>query len=70
VVVRWHQATYFTRNGRRSHKPVHVMLRGAAIHTNAEAGECSFALADSLQFEERASSGKPVEVGSGDAYGN
>ena len=24
VVVRWHQATYFTRNKRRSHKPVHV----------------------------------------------
>lgn len=68
VIVRWHQATYFTRNGRRSHKPVHVQLRGAVIRTHADAGACSFALADPLVFEERASSGKPVEVGSGDAY--
>jgi len=69
VVVRWHQATYFTRNGRRSHKPVHIRLRGAAIRIHADAGPCSFALADPLAFEQRASSGEPVEVRSGDAYG-
>lgn len=69
VVVRWHQATYFTRNGRRSHKPVHVQLKGAAIRIHADAGPCSFTLADPLYFDERASSGKPVEVSSGDAYG-
>ncbi|MGH8077794.1 MAG: hypothetical protein ACREPE_10770 [Lysobacter sp.] len=45
-----------------------VQLRGAAIRTHADAGACSFALADALHFEERASSGKPVEVGSRDAY--
>lgn len=68
VVVRWHQATFFTRNGRRSRKPVHVQLRGAAIRTHGDAGICSFALADPLDFEERAGSGEPVNVGSGDAY--
>ena len=70
VVVRWHQATYFTRNARRSHRPVHVQLRGAAIRTHADAGPCEFALADPAEFDERARSGKPVEVGSGDAYGD
>lgn len=70
VVVRWHQATYFTRNGRRSHKPVHVQLRGAAINTHVDARPCSFALADPVDFDERARSGKPVEVSSGDAYGD
>ena len=69
VVVRWHQATYFTRNGRRSHRPVHVQLKGAAIRTHDDAGTCSFALADSADFDQRARSGKPVEVNSGDAYG-
>lgn len=70
VVVRWHQATYFTRNARRSSRPVHVQLRGAAIRTHADAGPCDFALADPAEFDERARSGKPVEVGSGDAYGD
>lgn len=69
VVVRWHQATYFTRNARRSHRPVHVQLRGAAISIHADARPCSFALADPVAFDERARSGKPVEVNSGDAYG-
>jgi len=68
VVVRWHQATYFTRNARRSHRPVHVQLRGAAIGIHADARTCDFALADPAHFDERARSGKPVEVGSGDAY--
>jgi hypothetical protein len=68
VVVRWHQATYFTRNARRSHRPVHVQLRGAAISTHADARPCDFALADASEFDERARSGKPVEVASGDAY--
>ena len=68
VVVRWHQATYFTRNKRRSRMPVHVQLRGAAIRTHADAGPCSFALVDPLDFEQRASSAKPVEVNSRDAY--
>ena len=68
VVVRWHQATYFSRNKRRSHTPVHVQLRGAAIRTHADAGPCSFALVDPLDFEQRASSAKPVEVNSRDAY--
>lgn len=70
VVVRWHQATYFTRNSRRSHKPVHVQLRGAAIRTHAESGPCSFALADAGDFEQRARRGEPVEVGSDEAYGD
>ncbi len=68
VIVRWHQATYFTRNGRRSHRPVHLQLRGAAIRMHADAGPCDFALADPQAFEQRASDGKPVEVGSDDAY--
>ena len=68
VVVRWHQATYFTRSGRRSRKPVHVQLRGAAISTHADAQPCSFALADPGEFDKRARSGEPVEVGSEDAY--
>ena len=68
VVVRWHQATYFTRNSRRSHKPVHVQLRGAAIRTHAESGPCTFALADARDFEQRARRGEPLEVGSGEAY--
>lgn len=68
VVVRWHQATYFTRNGRRSRKPVYVQLRGAAIRTHGEAGQCDLALADPLDFEERARGGEPVNVSSGDAY--
>lgn len=70
VVVRWHQATYFTRNTRRSHRPVHVQLRGAAIRTHTDAGPCEFALADPAEFDARARSGKPVEVSSGDAYGD
>lgn len=69
VVVRWHQATYFTRNARTSHRPVHVQLRGAAITTHADARPCRFALADPVAFDERARSGQPVEVNSGDAYG-
>lgn len=68
VVVRWHQATYFTRNARRSHRPVHVQLRGAAISIHVDARPCDFALADASEFDERARSGKPVEVASGDAY--
>jgi len=70
VVMRWHQATYFTRNTRRSHKPVHVQLRGAAIRVDAGAKPCEFALADPREFDERARSGKPVEIGSGEAYNN
>lgn len=68
VVVRWHQATYFTRNGRRSHKPVHVQLRGAALRIHADAVPCRFALADAADMEQRAINGTPVEVTSGDAY--
>lgn len=68
VVVRWHQATYFTRNGRRSRKPVYVQLRGAAIRTHGAVGQCDLALADPLEFEERAKGGEPVNVSSGDAY--
>lgn len=68
VIVRWHQAMYFTRNGRRSQKPVHVQLRGAVIRTQADAAPCSYAIADPVLFAERASSGKPVDVSSGDAY--
>ena len=70
VVVRWHQATYFTRNGRRTHKPVHVQLRGAAIRVHADAKPCDFAVADPLVFDQRARDGNPVEVGSGAAYSN
>lgn len=68
VVVRWHQATYYTRGGRRSRKPVHVQLRGAAISTHADARPCGFAHADPAEFDKRARSGEPVEVGSEDAY--
>lgn len=69
VVVRWHQATYFTRNGRRTRRPVHVQLRGAAIGIHADARPCDLALADPAAFAERAASGEAVNVGSGDAYG-
>lgn len=69
VVVRWHQATYFTRNGRRTHRPVHVQLRGAAIGIHADARPCDLALVDPADFAERAVNGEPLDVGSGDAYG-
>lgn len=68
VIVRWHKATYFTRNGRRSRRPVYVQLRGAVIHARGDARQCGFSIADRVGFEERAVGGEPVEVSSGEAY--
>lgn len=68
VVIRWHQATYFTRSGKRSRKPVHLQLRGAAIRIEEDAVGCDLAVVDPEEFANRAKRGDPMTVDPGDAY--
>lgn len=68
VVIRWHQATYFTRFGKRSRTPVHLQLRGAAIRIEEDAAGCDLAVVDSKEFANRAKRGDPMTVDPGDAY--
>lgn len=68
VVIRWHQATYFTRSGQRSRKPVHLQLRGAAIRIEDDARSCDLTVVDPEEFANRAKRGDPLTVDPGDAY--
>ena len=67
VVLRSHQAVYFTRFGRQSHKPVYVKLRGAAIRM-PDATQCSLRLVDVDEMEARSRSGKIENIDSRKAY--
>ncbi|MFD0739078.1 hypothetical protein ACFQZQ_07270 [Lysobacter koreensis] len=69
VVLRQHQAVYFTRLGRKSQDPVFIKLDGAAIRLPADASHCMLVAADVAELERRARTGKPVNVSSRHAYG-
>jgi hypothetical protein len=68
VVLRWHKATYFTRSQKRSRDPVHIQLRGAAIHLHETDGACELLEVDPHEVRARARAGEPIEVVSGGAY--
>ena len=68
VVVRWHHATYFTRMGRRTTKPVYVQLRGAVIRMHEDLAQCSATEVDPVDFARRAARGEPTNVSSAEAY--
>lgn len=68
VVIRWHQATYFTRFGKRSRQPVHLQLRGATIRIEEDAVGCDLTMVDPEEFAKRAKRGDPMTVDPGDAY--
>jgi hypothetical protein len=67
VVIRGQRATFFTRNDRRSRKPVHLVLRGVAIRLPGDASECGSSLVDPLELERRSRNGEPLDVESRDA---
>ena len=67
VVIRWHQATYFTRFGTRSPTPVHLQLRGATIRIEDAAG-CDLIVVDPREFAHRAKRGDPMTVAPDAAY--
>ncbi len=67
VVLRAHQAVYFTRFGKQSRKPVYVKLRGAAIRM-PDAAQCMLRLVDVDEMEARSRSGKIENVDSRKAY--
>lgn len=68
VIIRWHQATYFTRFGTRSRTPVHLQLRGATIRIEGDAAGCDLMVVDPEEFAQRAKRGDPMTVDPGDAY--
>lgn len=68
VIIRWHQATYFTRFGTRSRTPVHLQLRGATIRIDGDAAGCDLMVVDPEEFAKRAKRGDPMTVAPGDAY--
>lgn len=69
VVLRNHQGVYFTRNGKRTRKPVYVKLSGAAIHLPAaSAAECVLKPVDVAELEARSRGIKPQNVNSRTAF--
>jgi hypothetical protein len=60
VVLRLHEATFFTRGKTRSRRPVLVRLKGAAISL-PDSG-CELEIVDPMLVQERALRGEPVEV--------
>lgn len=70
VVLRQHQGVYFTRNGKRSRKPVYVKLSGAAIHLPAQSlAQCPLKRVDVAEVEARSREMKPENVSSRQAFG-
>lgn len=55
VVLRHHQADYFTKGARRPLRPTYVSLQGAVVLLAAHDAECPLALIDPSEFEEGAS---------------
>ena len=69
VVLRHHQGVYFTRNGKRSRKPVYVKLAGAAISVPADSlAQCPLKLVDVAAVEARSREGQPQNVSSRTAF--
>lgn len=68
VVLRGHQAVFFTFHGKRSRDPVYIKLRGAAIAL-ADMGQCQFEVADADQLQRQARAGEATNVSSHEAFG-
>jgi len=69
VVLRNHQGVYFTRNGKRSRKPVYVKLSGAAIRMPADSlAQCALKPVDVAELEARSLDIKPQNVTSRQAF--
>ncbi|MDR0183608.1 hypothetical protein [Lysobacter arvi] len=69
VVLRHHQGVYFTRNGKRSRKPVYVKLSGAAIRMpSASLEQCPLEPFDVAELEARSREIAPQNVNSRTAF--
>lgn len=69
VVLRRHQAVFFTRMGERSREPVYISAHGAVIDMQ-HADQCELALADAGVLQRRAGGGEAADVKSREAYGD
>lgn len=54
VVLREHQADYFTKAARRARRPTYVSLRGAVLVLDEQQRQCSMTLIDPSKFEQDA----------------
>ncbi|MDQ3206528.1 MAG: hypothetical protein M3Q40_08520 [Pseudomonadota bacterium] len=70
VVVRNHRATYFTRNARRSDRPVHVRMEGAMVRLTGDRERCTLVAAEPGAMRDRATHGDVLDVTSQGAYGD
>lgn len=69
VVLRWHQAVYFSFKGKKSRKPVFVKLRGAAIRLSPQAlAQCPLTPVTVADLEDRARNGKSVNAYARDVF--
>jgi len=69
VVLRNHQGVYFTRNGKRTLKPVYVKLSGAAIRMPAESlAQCPLRPVEVAELEARSLGTKAQNVSSRAAF--
>jgi hypothetical protein len=54
VLLRDHQASYFTRGSRRARRPSYVSLTGAVVTLKDQKAPCSLSLLDPREFERSA----------------
>lgn len=62
VVLREHQADYFSKGSRRPSRPTYVKLSGAALRLKAGATGCIFAKIDPIEFERSALDNERADV--------
>lgn len=51
VVLRGHEAAYFTKSARQARRPTFVSLQGAVVNLEAHGAGCTLALLDPAEFE-------------------
>ncbi|HEY4582202.1 MAG TPA: hypothetical protein VIG88_04955 [Lysobacter sp.] len=61
IVVNLHEADFYTKNGRRTTRPVYVAVSGAAIRV-ADAARCRLDVLDADALQARALQGKAADV--------
>jgi len=68
VVLRRHQAVFFSMNGRRSSAPVYIEVSGGLIRM-ADSGACNLKPVDPARLQRAARDGTPDEVDAYETFG-
>lgn len=62
VILRGHEADYFTKSAKKARRPTFLLLTGAVVNLDDNAAGCDLARLDPAQFERDAVAKQPEDV--------